>query len=75
MKAEIGDWVVIKRARLGEPLRRAQIVELRHPDGTPPYVIRWLDTGQVALLFPGPDAHVEHKMPERPATLPAHPSG
>ena len=61
MKAEVGDWVVIKRARLGEPLRRAQIVELRHPDGTPPYLVHWLDTGQVTLLYPGPDAHVEHE--------------
>jgi hypothetical protein len=28
------------------------IVELRHPDGTPPYVVRWSDTGREALYFP-----------------------
>ena len=30
-------------------------------DGTPPYLVHWLDTGQVTLLYPGPDAHVEHE--------------
>lgn len=68
MKAKIGDWVVIKRARLGEPTRRAQVVALRHPDGTPPYLVHWLDTGQVTLYFPGPDAHVERAEPQPAAT-------
>ena len=29
---------------------------MRHEDGSPPYVVRWSDTGDQALFFPGPDA-------------------
>lgn len=58
MKAEVGDWVVVEGVTLGVPTRRGQVVELRHPDGSPPYVVHWLDTGKQTLVFPGPDAHV-----------------
>ena len=27
-------------------------------DGSPPYVVRWLDNGHVATVFPGPDAFI-----------------
>lgn len=59
MKAKIGDWLVVERAHLDEPQRRGQIVALRHPDGTPPYLVRWADTGEETLVFPGPDARVQ----------------
>ncbi|RBQ12196.1 hypothetical protein DP939_44190 [Spongiactinospora rosea] len=36
------------------------IVEVRNADGSPPYTVRWLDQGHLALVFPGPDARVEH---------------
>lgn len=58
MKAEVGDWVVIEGVTLGVPTRRGQVVELRHPDGSPPYLVHWLDTGKRTLVFPGPDGHV-----------------
>ncbi|GAA0250827.1 hypothetical protein GCM10010492_58840 [Saccharothrix mutabilis subsp. mutabilis] len=58
MKADVGDWIVVEGAVLGVPTRRGQVVEVRHPDGTPPYVVHWLDTGTTTLVFPGPDAHV-----------------
>jgi hypothetical protein len=35
------------------------ITAVRHPDGTPPYAVRWLDSDQEVLVFPGPEAHVE----------------
>jgi len=34
------------------------ITEVRSPDGSPPYVVRWLHNDQVATVFPGPDALV-----------------
>ena len=46
--------------RLDERPRDGRIVGLHHPDGTPPYDVEWSDTGRVALVFPGPDARVEH---------------
>jgi len=27
---------------------------LRHADGSPPYVVKWLTSGHIALVFPGP---------------------
>jgi hypothetical protein len=60
MKASVGDRIVIASNRLDHPLRDGKIVECRHDDGSPPYVVEWSDTGQTGLFFPGPDAHVEH---------------
>jgi len=45
MKASIGDQVIVASAQTGTPARTGTIVALRHPDGTPPYVVRWSDTG------------------------------
>lgn len=59
MKARVGERLVIDGTHLGEPARTGVIIELRHADGTPPYVVRWLDTGRETLVFPGPDARVE----------------
>jgi Domain of unknown function (DUF1918) len=59
MNAKVGDWLVVERVHLGEPRRRGQIVELHHQDGTPPYLVRWTDTNETTLVFPGPDARVE----------------
>jgi hypothetical protein len=38
--------------------RDGEILEVRGKDGTPPYVVRWHDTGHEALVFPGPDATI-----------------
>jgi len=40
------------------------IIEIRGPDGTPPYLVRQ-DDGHEMLVFPGPDASVEH--PDNPS--------
>jgi hypothetical protein len=39
------------------------IIALRHGDGTPPYEVRWLDSGHEALVFPGPEARIEAHVP------------
>jgi hypothetical protein len=43
-----------------DPERDAEILEVRGEDGGPPYVVRWEDSGHEALVFPGPDATVQH---------------
>lgn len=52
MKAHVGDRLVLKGTHVDDPGRVGVVIELRHDDGTPPYVVRWLDTGHEALVFP-----------------------
>ncbi len=59
MKAHVGDRLVVEGAHQGDRRRVGTIVELRHADGSPPYLVRWLDNGHEAFVFPGPDARVE----------------
>jgi hypothetical protein len=59
MKAHVGDRLIMESVHVGEPRRIGVILELRHPDGTPPYLVRWLDTGHEGLVFPGPESRVE----------------
>lgn len=60
MRAHLGDHLVIESPTTGATRRDGEIVGLRHDDGTPPYDVRWSDTHDVTLVFPGPDAHVRH---------------
>ena len=58
MKAKVGDWLVIKGTTIDQPDQRGLISEVHSPDGSPPYVVRWLETDHVATVFPGTDAVV-----------------
>ena len=58
MKAETGDWLVMKGFSVDRPDQRGLITEVHSDDGSPPYVVRWLDSGHVATVFPGSDAIV-----------------
>lgn len=60
MKASVGDRLVVKGHRVGEPDRDAEVLEVRGPDGTPPYLVQWSEDGRVGLVFPGSDAKIEH---------------
>lgn len=56
MKGRVGDWLVIKGVTIDKPDKHGLITEVHSADGSPPFVVRWLDTGHVATVFPGPDA-------------------
>ncbi|BBX18485.1 hypothetical protein CRI77_08480 [Mycolicibacterium duvalii] len=58
MHAQVGDWLVIKGLTVDRPEQRGLITEVRSGDGSPPYVVRWLDSEHEAVVFPGPDALV-----------------
>lgn len=60
MHAHKGDRIVVRSTHVGGHVRDAEILEVRHPDGSPPYVVRWSDTGHEGLFFPGPDAYIDH---------------
>jgi hypothetical protein len=55
-----GDRLVVHGHHLGEPERDAEILEARGPGGTAPFLVRWWDSGQETLVFPGSDTTVEH---------------
>ena len=52
-----GDWLIVQSSRDSHPTRRAAILAVAS-DGSPPFTVRWLDTGREAIVFPGPDAQV-----------------
>jgi hypothetical protein len=60
MEASVGDRIIIRGHRVGEPDRDCEVLEVRGGEATPPYLVRWGDTGHEALLYPGPDAMVHH---------------
>ena len=73
MKAEVGDWLVMKGFTIDRPDQRGLITEVHSADGSPPYVVRWLDSDRVATVFPGPDAIIvtaaeQHAADERART-------
>ncbi|WP_431682627.1 DUF1918 domain-containing protein [Kitasatospora sp. KL5] len=72
MKADIGDRVIVNATRPGAARRDGEIVALHHPDGSPPWDVRWSETGRVSMFFPGPDTrlhHFEHHEQDRTAPV------
>ncbi|MGO4420217.1 DUF1918 domain-containing protein, partial [Streptomyces sp. MCAF7] len=63
MRAHIGDHLIVESPTTGATRRDGEIVGVHHHDGTPPYDVRWSDSGQVSLVFPGPDAHIRTEAP------------
>ncbi len=59
MEAKVGDRLIIRGHHIGDPERDAEILEVRGPGGSPPYVVRWENDGHESLFFPGSDAVIE----------------
>ena len=55
LHARVGDWLVTG-GRGGS--RRGEIIEVEHPDGSPPYRVRWVEDDHEGIVFPGPEAIV-----------------
>jgi Domain of unknown function (DUF1918) len=60
VQATVGDRIVVKGHHLGQPDRDGEILEVHGLEGGPPYVVRWSDTGEEGLFFPGSDASIQH---------------
>jgi hypothetical protein len=58
MKANVGDYLVVKGTTTERHDQHGEITEVRSQDGSPPYVVRWLVTGREATVYPGSDAVV-----------------
>lgn len=76
MRAHVGDRIILAAEHVDEPTRDGEVLEVRGPDGGPPYVVRWAD-GRTGLIYPGPGAVLRLSAPddqEAAATTPAHPT-
>ena len=59
MEAAAGDRLHVHGKNVGDAERTGEIVEVRGSGGEPPYLVRF-DNGHTTLVFPGPDAIIEH---------------
>jgi len=60
MKASVGDHIDVRGSHVGNEGRQGEVLDVRGPEGAPPYLVRWSD-GHEGLFFPGPDATIAHK--------------
>jgi Domain of unknown function (DUF1918) len=63
MRARVGDHLVVSGPQVGG--RECEVVEARRYKGEPPYLVRWMDTGQEELFLPGPGASILKHEPRR----------
>jgi hypothetical protein len=61
MHAYVGDRLIVRGHRVGDPDQLGEILEIRGDEGRPPYVVRWSSDGRVGLVFPGSDAFIERE--------------
>ena len=54
MRANIGDVLVVA----GSESRTRLIIGVVGQDGTPPYVIKWLSDGHIAMVTPDPYSRI-----------------
>lgn len=61
MRAAVGDRVVTASGVVGGTVRDGVVTECPHGDGSPPYRVRWSDTGEETLVYPGSDTYVDRE--------------
>jgi hypothetical protein len=69
MKARVGDRLLPD----GDRCRAAVIIGLQNADGSPPYIVKWLSDGHIALVSPGPYTKVVRGRPADEAPMPGKP--
>ena len=52
MHARIGDRLLVGEGRIGE------VMGVPSADGSPPYIIKWLKDGHIAMVFPDQYARI-----------------
>lgn len=60
MQAAVGERIVVRARHQGEPDRDGEVLEVRGPDGGPPYLVRWSASGHEGLFFPESDTVIRH---------------
>jgi hypothetical protein len=54
MFAHVGDRLIVE----GDAARTGVIIGVPHADGSPPYIVKWLAGGHIAMVFPGQFARI-----------------
>ncbi len=67
MHAEVGDIIVVRAHEDGVADQRGAILDVRGANGEPPFIVRWLETGEKVFFQPGLDADVIHLERARPS--------
>jgi hypothetical protein len=67
MHAVVGDRLHVHGKIVGQTDRMGKILEVHGTSGGPPYLVRFED-GHESLVFPGPDAVIEHPASGRAAS-------
>jgi len=57
MFAHVSDRLVIASSQVGGTDRTGEVVDVRCPNGKPPYLIQWDHDGRETLVSPGPQAY------------------
>ncbi|UNX56254.1 DUF1918 domain-containing protein [Georgenia sp. TF02-10] len=63
-RVRTGDRIVVQSTRVGYPVREGEVIEVRGPGGTAPFLVRWSDGTSESLVFPGPDVVVKPRAAE-----------
>ncbi|MEU4508226.1 DUF1918 domain-containing protein [Nonomuraea wenchangensis] len=58
MKATVGDRLIVEGTYGTTTRREGFVLGVQHADGSPPYLVRWLDSERESLVFPGPEARI-----------------
>jgi hypothetical protein len=62
MRAQVGDRLLVGHGRQ----RTGLIIGVPQSDGLPPYIVKWLSSGHIAMVFPDQYARI---------VPPGHPAG
>jgi hypothetical protein len=71
MYAHVGDRLIVE----GDPARSAVIIGTPQDDGSPPYIVKWLSNGHIAMVSPGQFARVVRGEPDGPSMQPQPAAG
>lgn len=58
--AEVGDRLQVVNGRA----RQGLVIGVPHPDGSPPYIVKWLSDGHIAMVFPSQYSRIIPASPE-----------
>ena len=54
MHADVGDRLIVEN----DPARAGLIIGVPRADGSPPYIVKWLANGHIAMVSPGQFARI-----------------
>lgn len=60
MNAQVGDRIIVEGAKVGQPPRQGEVLEVVTTPSSTYYRVRWMD-GHESTFFPSSDARVERR--------------